>query len=534
MRPNFYTLLALEPTSTDWSTIELAIVDKRRQWSRHKNQGTPSQRRKAERFLKLIPEMSLLLKDPQRAAQECNAHQQEQQKAQQAQHQQLDALINTIHTTTASRDLVKILGVQTGKLFTAEQIEDRLRQQGIKPDKGVKRKKIARPKLDVSLAKTIKDELDGLHLDSLYAFLSLAHQPVLTVRSSCESLHQRADQLYKSLSRLGKTDADTSAKMRLAGHAKSVFANVGNKARYDNSLAAQLLKGLDPYLAIAGVDQFIQSREMTSLLMVGKRFGVTNTAVLEYIEAYAAQKQWGIQQQLGKTRVRLPLCGYCDTWATSAVDKHCNHCGEALVQPCPKCTKPTATEKAACRHCGCHIGDAALVKSLLSEGQLQAAKGDFDAAVNLYDRALHYWPDWAELLSQKQQAQQQKQRRFEALNEIKSLLKTNQLETAEAKMNDYCHRFGLSCDESSIEVVRVPINEGLAKARSAYDTAQKFLLKGKADKAFGQYQAALIHCADFTQAMAAMAKIPEPPSSAVSARWLLDWSMAKARGFLGD
>jgi len=52
-RPNFYNLLELEPSFTDWSRIDSIILDKRRKWSMQKNQGSPAQRRKAERYLKM-------------------------------------------------------------------------------------------------------------------------------------------------------------------------------------------------------------------------------------------------------------------------------------------------------------------------------------------------------------------------------------------------------------------------------------------------------------------------------------------------
>jgi len=48
-RPNFYIILELDPSITDWSTIQAAIQDKRRSWSTQRNQGTPDARRKAER-----------------------------------------------------------------------------------------------------------------------------------------------------------------------------------------------------------------------------------------------------------------------------------------------------------------------------------------------------------------------------------------------------------------------------------------------------------------------------------------------------
>ena len=62
---NYYILLGLDTSVDDWPTIELAIQDRRRAWSRDKNQGSPTARREAERYLTLIPDIEAKLRDPQ-------------------------------------------------------------------------------------------------------------------------------------------------------------------------------------------------------------------------------------------------------------------------------------------------------------------------------------------------------------------------------------------------------------------------------------------------------------------------------------
>ncbi len=76
-RPNFYIILELDPSITDWSIIQVTIKNKQRSWGLQKSQGSPTARRKAERYLKLIPEMESLLKEPESCKKEAKAAVQE-------------------------------------------------------------------------------------------------------------------------------------------------------------------------------------------------------------------------------------------------------------------------------------------------------------------------------------------------------------------------------------------------------------------------------------------------------------------------
>ena len=534
-RPNFYTILELEPSITNWSTIESTILDKRREWSRHKNQGTPAQRRKAERFLKYIPEMESLFRDPESRKQELKAHKQEQKKTKQAQFELLDDLIKNIHTTVASPELVKKLVSQAGKAITEKEVEDRLKQYGITPDKSGARKTrtTSRPKLETAVAKGIRDELDTLKLKSLYDFLNLDHSPHLADRSSSKSLYDRADTIYKELSRIGKTDADSTLKMSLAGHAKSVFANNSEKERYENTLASEVLFELDKYLEVAGHDNFIETKEILSLLTAGKKLGVAENIVMEYIEEYASKRKWGVQKEAESFSTKLQACGYCDALASSPQDNRCKNCGEELTQPCPKCGNPTPTESAACSRCGCHTGDAPLVKVLLKDGKRLISEGDYDNAITCFNRALAYWDDWQPAIKEKQLAESRKKKSFEMLDEIRTLIKTRKLESADSKLGQYQNKFG----PSNTAPIYTQINEGLSKAKASFASAEKFRMAGKTELAFDNYEESLSYCADFSPSLSAMASSPPPAPTNVTTKWLgntlrLLWSEVKARGKL--
>ncbi len=538
-RPNFYALLGLDASVTDWSEIELAILAKRRLWAQHKNQGTPTQRRKAERYLKYIPEMESLFKDAESRKHELKAFKQEKKREKQEQLKQLDELIESNSKPTASPELVKLLVRKTKldgtEVFSEKEVEERLKLKGIILDKGQSRKtkRSTLPKLDASVAKGIRDELNTLDLDSLYDFLNLDHSSKLGFRSSPKSLYDRADTIYKDLSRIGKTDADTTLKMGLAGRAKSVFANSTEKERYDNTHASEALVDLDKHLEIAGLDKFLGTKEIESLLKKGKKLGVAECVAMEYIEDYATKRKWSIQSESGPVAFPLQICGYCNTLASSQDDIRCNKCGEELTQPCPKCGSPTPTENSACGKCGCHTGDGPLVKSLLREGKRYNSEGDYDGAISYFNRALDYWDGWSSAIKEKKRAETRKQKSHEELQKIKALIKARKIESAESRLAQFNHKFG----SSNTAAISDQITKGLDKAKAAFDSAEKLRTAGHTEQAFDKYEASLTFCADFSPSITAMASSPPPAPAEVTACWLgstlrFTWSAVKARGKL--
>lgn len=533
-KPNAFSALELDPSITDWSIIESVIQSKKRSWSMHKNQGTPAQKRKAELFLKYITDFETVLKDPESRKQELKAFHQEKKKEKQARFKELDGLIEIIQDKTIPKTLIKKLVAQTGKVFTEKEVEDRLKQKGITLETAQARKKgkSARPQLDASVAKGIRGELESLGQKNLYDFLNIDHSPGLSKRSSVAGLYERADKIYKDLS-TGKTDRESTLKMSLAGHAKAVFSGDKEKTRYDNSYEAEALLELHKPFEIAGLDGFIQTGEIEKLLLAGKKLGIAENAVLEYMHEYAEKRKWVVQKETEPIRVPLQACGYCGEIATFPQDKRCNVCGEALTQPCPKCGTQTPTEYAACSECGCHTGDAPLVKSLLEEGKKHARNGDYDTAISRINKALDYWGNWQPALDEKRQAKARKKESFDALSQIRSLIKERKLESADSKLDQYRHKFG----SSSTTMIQNQIHEGLKEAKTAFESAEKFRTDGQSERAFDRYEESLSYCADFNPAISRMAQSPPTPPADVSSQWKgdvlrLSWRPANARGNL--
>ncbi len=392
-------------------------------------------------------------------------------------------------------------------------------------------KKTARPKLETSVAKGIRGELDTLKLGSLYDFLNLEHSPKLNACSSPKSLYERTDEIYKDLSRGGKTDADTTLKMNLAGRAKSVFTKDTEKERYDNTLATEVLTKLNGQLEIAGREKFIETKALESLLQAAKKLGVAETVAMEYIEAYATKRKWGVQKDTETATVKLPMCGYCNTLAASQRDKRCRNCGEELVQPCPKCGEPTPTEDVACSRCGCHTGDAPLVKSLLKDGKRLMADGDLEQAISYFNHTLDYWTDWQPALEEKKRAESKQRERTEALDRIKTLVKARKLEAGESQLERFKDNYG----QTQTDTIKKQIDDGLRRAQQAFEAAEKLRLASKTEQAFDKYEESLSYCVDFSPALSAMASSPPPPPQKLTAQWRgdslrLSWPAASAHG----
>ena len=529
-RPNFFSLLELDPSINKWSIIELAILDKRRTWSMQKNQGTPTQRRKAERYLKYIPEMESLLKNPESLKQEAKQYKKELAKNQKINLNQLDELIKTIQTTTVSPKLIQKLISQTGKVFTQSEVEKRLKERGISVAENKERKKNSKPKMERSIATGIRKQLDILKLKNLYTFLNLNSTSRLNKRSSPKSLYERADSIYKDLSRTGKTDSDTTLKMELAGHAKSVFSDQNKKQRYDNSYELEALLELNKYIEIAEHNKFIGSKELASLLVTGKKMGIHEEAVLEYIEEITEKRKWVLQKESTSTQEKYQICGYCDT-LSSPQDKHCIKCGEKLIEQCQKCGNLTPTEYESCNKCGFHTGDAPLVKSLFNDAKRYVNEGDFDKAINYLNRALDYWHDWEPAKDQINLIKEQQNTAYKALNDINKLISQRNFEAADLKLKQYHNQFGQA---NTIHISK-KINEELTKAKVVFNLAEKFHTTKKFDLAFDKYAESLTFCADFSLAIAAMAKTPPPSPIKIVVKWIgttlrLSWQAVKTQG----
>ncbi|MGE4182778.1 MAG: hypothetical protein AB7J34_23380, partial [Limisphaerales bacterium] len=527
MSDNFYILLGLDPAVDDWTVIEAKIKDSQRRWAMQKNQGAPKDKRNADRHLKLIPEMQAKLSDPTARREIARAAEMELKDQKAELYARLDELIGVIQQSSIDADGVKLLVRQVGGAVTEHDVAVRLKARGITVAAGrpAKSLPVSRPKLDRTIAQSIRDNLRHVGLKSLYDFLGLGP------RSSPKSLYEAADEIYKELRRKGLTDPDSTSRQELAGHAKAVFKDATEKARYDNTYAVEAMESLDGLLEIAGRNSFLDQGGIDGLVQKARSKGVSGDMALEYINEYAQKRKWLVQGASEHPSADLKLCGFCNAIARTPNDSRCHNCGQELVQPCPRCAQPTPTQDECCASCGCSTGDAPLVHGLCREGQEQLAQGELSKARACFDRALLVWDNWKPAIDGKRCVAEALVARESALEAIDLLLRTGKLEGAKSALGRFRREFG----PSGIQDLDDRIGAGISRARDACGAGELLRAAGKGEDAVDKFTEALRYCVDYQPALNAIAASPPPAPSGLKvtlagASAKLSWTARVVRG----
>ena len=261
---NYYQILELDENITDWTQIEKAIELKRRQWSSWKNQGTPAQKQKAEKYMPEINNMIACLKDPQQRELERKAFIKDKNEKRRMALDSLNDLLDIIHSSTITPEQLKLFEKEFSEDITNEELKKHIQKKGFTVDSGQGKSsstKKKRLKPEASKMKQINEDLKVIGKKSLYDFLG-ANSNV-----SAQTLYSLADKLYKDLSATGKIDNLTTVKQRLSGDAKAMFKTEEEKRKYDNALEDENLSTLDSFLKIAGADKFLDENELKTLII---------------------------------------------------------------------------------------------------------------------------------------------------------------------------------------------------------------------------------------------------------------------------
>ena len=509
-RENFFLLLELDPSVDDWATIEQRILEKRRAWSRDRSQGNPKARRRADRNLALLEDIETVLKDPETRKQEAKQARKEQERLRQEQLRELDESIGLIRSSggTCDEEQLKKLIKRFGASVAAGDIKKRLRAAGVRLESaGREKKRPVKAQIDKVTASNVRRNLDHLGLASLYEFLELQPQ------SSPKALSDRAEEIYKENQRLGKTDADASARNELAGLCKNLFQSEAEKEKYDNTLALEAMEGLKEKIELTGSDRFITQQEMDALVKLARQRGVPAEDARAYIEDYAVKRKWGIQPDVELAAEELKVCGFCSTLAPAGATQ-CARCGEALEISCPRCGARCPTQNAACESCGCRIGDAPLVHGLLKEGQRRAVEGAFSKALQCFDKALLYWPEWQPAMAEKQKVRSRQESQDTEITIIEQLVSERRLVTAQGAVERFERTHGAPLPESLKRRVR----EGLAKADATFREGERRRRAGEGRTTLDHLDETLIQCVDFEPARRVLAATPPPPPTGLEVR----------------
>ena len=287
-RPNFYTLLEIDPSVDQWPAIEERIREKQGEWSRDRSMGNPKARRRAAVALALLPEIERILQDPVSRRQEAHEAGREQQRTRKRELQDAIELLKNGGGKCSESQFQSLVQRFAGA-WAPEEIREQLEAGGVQS--GSAEKKPDERQIDKVVAENLRRNLEQLDFTSLYAFLGVMPE------SSPAVLASRAQEIYQESIRTGRTDADASARNELAGLAATVFKNDREKSRYDNHLATEASGWLKPLIELAGGDGLLSSLEMAALLSQARQRGLSTAVARRLIEDYAATRRWRIEAE---------------------------------------------------------------------------------------------------------------------------------------------------------------------------------------------------------------------------------------------
>ncbi|MDR1167106.1 MAG: zinc ribbon domain-containing protein, partial [Deltaproteobacteria bacterium] len=533
MAENFILLLGIE-TKTPYNkdTIEKAIKDKQIHWSKMKTSGAPIDRLNAETYLNLIPEIRATLSNPIKWDIQAAAAEKIKAEIRTAELNNLVKLLAIYNEPTIDDEGVELLIKNSGPSVTKKDVLNNLAKYSISYDPTPKRTPTARPKLDDVTATDIQTLLKFINKTSLYDFLDLG------VRSSAKSLYDKADEIYKTISRKGLTDQISTVRKKLAGHAKFIFNDVSQKEKYDNARVFEALIKLNSVLDVLGRKNYLNEKAIDEFVSQARTVSVNQKIAIEYLEDYANKRNWNIQKDFKLPSSALKLCGYCDTLSKTPTDDHCHKCGKKLIIPCPNCQNPTPTENKCCSKCGFATGDAEIIDRLYIEAQELANKGDITNALTKLRSIQIYWPNWEkssdaiQKLEAKQAAIDAKQAaRADTIANIESLLQSRQLLQAHKIYQSFTKDFGPSGTES----IATRLKEEISKSKEAFEKGMLNKANGDYEEAYGQFEKALDYAIDFESAQKAIAAIPPPTPKNLNATMnnsscSINWTANPGRG----
>ena len=290
-RPNFFELLELDPQQTNWPEIAKRIKEKKGAWAKESTMGSPKKRPEAKRNLDLLPEILKVLQDPVLRKQEAEDALRRRGAARKAQEQKLAGWIDLLKGsgTCSAEQFGKICGQFEG-IFSEHEIRARFAAVGIRVEAGPAGPKPPRERTDPVTAKNIRQNLELLDLASLYQFLGLAPG------SPAERLRARAEEILKEIHRLGRTDALTAARSRLAGTCMTVFQSEEEKKKYDNERLLEAVEAIEDQIKAAAVDKVLSAQEIETLIRLATQRGVPPDEVREVLEERAAKEGWKVER----------------------------------------------------------------------------------------------------------------------------------------------------------------------------------------------------------------------------------------------
>ncbi|MDO8607894.1 MAG: zinc ribbon domain-containing protein [Phaeospirillum sp.] len=495
---NSYILLDLDPTIDDWPTIEQRLEEKRREWALRSNQGAPNGRRAAQQALERIPHIKRAMNDPEIRREEARAARKELTARRR---EGLEVVENAAEILRSrggyGTDDVATL-VKRAPGMNAEEIEREFKRLGLPPRPESKpAPTTVKPRLDTVIEDRVNINLKALGLTSLYQFLDLPPQV------SPAKLCAKADEIYAELRRMGKTDAESSARNDLVGVCKQIFATPDGKEKYDNGLALRVLDAMRDNIALAVRDNVIDVPQLRVLLKQAKARRIDEKVAEDYIRDLAGRRKWILVGSTAEQAQAPHLlgCGFCGAVAANGASR-CGTCGEELFVTCPRCSTKVPTEVAACGHCGAGTGDWPLVRAAAKIAEALMVAGRHRDASLEWHKALAVWPGWAQAVSALAECEAMERDHRSRLAAIEALVRQGLLFEARAGLREWLR------DGGEDGGLAARIDADIDRANKAFSEAESHRRSGSTTDAIVAYGRVLALCADHQPARQAMTQCP--------------------------
>ena len=283
---NYFSLLGIDPDVENWSVIEKAIEQRRADWSRDLSQGSPQRRREAERCLKLLPDITESLRDPNRRR---NIATQAKETATKANQENLDRFRAHMDEIRArgrhvDEDTLERLATDFKGTMSRTEIVAALRGHGVTVgDGGAGIPARQWPEVEPSKMTEIADLLTSVGHPTLYAFLDLPSS------ADIADIQDTVSARYREVHR---DTAGKPAVNALLGHCMDIFRNAEGKKKYDNALYFADMSTLTGQLDAKGIDGILEEVELREILSTALNLHVPPEFAAYFVEDYAQKSGW--------------------------------------------------------------------------------------------------------------------------------------------------------------------------------------------------------------------------------------------------
>ena len=381
-RDNYYIILGLDPSVKDDASINKAIEDKRREWSRDINH--PENGILARRNLQKINDMQKTLSDPGQRDMEAEAA----KKILQAQKRETHRKLREAASIVIEDGKIQEHGLsELAKRFKMPKAEI-LKILKVTVENGGDDR--IQP-LDASIAKKIQTALDIVGKRDLFDFLGIAQT------SSCAVLLKKANEVYERNSRNVNKTAEVSAALELVSACKTCFKDDDAKKSYLKMLSLKVFEDIDDMLNLVAARGIISGQAYKKIIKACADRGIPADRAESYVHEYCKRKNIPPPDKTEKPRpadksdqVQCRDCGHPNASAA----KVCGNCGSPLTIECPKCGKKVRPGLSECTNpnCGFRVCDMPKAITLLRKAENELNNHNNAKAKELLDEAEIYNP----------------------------------------------------------------------------------------------------------------------------------------------